>query len=65
MDPRESFKNGRPDGWGTGTILIDGVEYQRQAPIHPRTGKPLGQGCRWERHALDGFPFPVYVFFIP
>ncbi|CAJ1386669.1 unnamed protein product, partial [Effrenium voratum] len=64
--PRECFKNGRPEGWGCGKITIHGADtFEREAPIHPRTGLPLGQGCRWERQALDGMDFPVYVFFIP
>ncbi|CAJ1361959.1 unnamed protein product [Effrenium voratum] len=64
--PRECFKNGLPEGWGCGKITIAGAgTFEREAPIHPRTGLPLGQGCRWERQALDGMDFPVYVFFTP
>ncbi|CAK9010058.1 unnamed protein product [Durusdinium trenchii] len=60
---RESFRNGRPPGWGEGEINIDGKRFSRVAPMHPDTLKPLGEGCRWERQALDGLNFPVYVFF--
>ncbi|CAJ1405691.1 unnamed protein product [Effrenium voratum] len=73
--PEESFRNGRPEGWGQGEILIEGWDlsndrkfqrkFQRKAPVHSRTSLPLGSGCRWERHALDGMDFPVYVFFMP
>ncbi|CAE7229030.1 unnamed protein product [Symbiodinium natans] len=63
---KEVFKNGKPISWGTGTIRIsNGDSHQRRAPIHPRTAKPLGVGCRWERQALDGMEFPVYAFFMP
>ena len=41
------------------------VEYDRQAPVHDWTKKPLGEGCRWERQTLDKLPFPVYAFFMP
>ena len=41
------------------------VEYDRQAPVHEWTKKPLGEGCRWERQTLDKLPFPVYAFFMP
>jgi len=63
--PRESFRNGKPDGWGESEILIAGHAYERKAPIHPRTGLPLGSACRWERSMLDSFEFPVYAFFKP
>ncbi|CAE7411355.1 ANK1 [Symbiodinium natans] len=63
--PKEVFKHGKPASWGEGTICIAGETYQRRAPVHPRTGKPLGVGCRWERQALDGMDFPVYAFFMP
>ncbi|CAE7557542.1 ANK1, partial [Symbiodinium pilosum] len=63
--PKETFRNGRPDGWGKGQIRIDGHDFDRRAPVHPRTQKPLGVGCRWERQALDGMEFPVYAFFKP
>ena len=98
-DLRETFRNGRPEGWGQGTIKIGNVtwpkvenlyflgfpcfvrklinlffpwllqkykvEYDRQAPVHEWTKKPLGEGCRWERQTLDKLPFPVYAFFMP
>ncbi|CAE7260333.1 ANK1, partial [Symbiodinium pilosum] len=51
---KENFRNGRPDGWGEGKIVIEGSEFDRAAPVHPRTQLPLGVGCRWERQALDG-----------
>lgn len=63
--PRESFRNGKPDGWGESEILIAGHAYERKAPIHPRTGLPLGSACHWERSMLDSFEFPVYAFFKP
>ena len=63
--PRESFRNGKPDGWGESEILIAGHAYERKAPVHPRTGLPLGSACRWERSMLDSFEFPVYAFFKP
>ncbi|CAE7370560.1 truC [Symbiodinium natans] len=63
--PQEHFKHGKPASWGEGTICISGETYQRRAPVHPRTAKPLGLGCRWERQALDGMEFPVYAFFMP
>ncbi|CAE7403993.1 ANK1 [Symbiodinium sp. CCMP2592] len=62
---KETFRNGRPEGWGQGTIEINSVEYSRQAPVHEWTKKPLGEGCRWERQTLDKLPFPVYAFFMP
>ncbi|CAE7403960.1 pum [Symbiodinium sp. CCMP2592] len=62
---KETFRNGRPEGWGQGTIEIQGVEYAREAPVHEWTKKPLGEGCRWERQTLDKLPFPVYAFFMP
>jgi len=62
---KETFRNGRPEGWGQGTIKIANVEYDRQAPVHEWTKKPLGEGCRWERQTLDKLPFPVYAFFMP
>ncbi|CAE7168496.1 ANK1 [Symbiodinium microadriaticum] len=64
--PKETFRNGRPEHWGEGKIDIARVdEFDRRAPVHPRTEKPLGVGCRWERQALDGMEFPVYAFFMP
>ena len=64
--PREDFRNGRPAGWGEGKIVIDGdAEFDRAAPIHPRTLLPLGVESRWERQALDSMEFPVYAFFTP
>ena len=63
---RETFRNGRPDGWGRGSIEITGGrEFSRVAPVHRRTSLPLGEGCRWERMILDQLDFPVYVFFMP
>ena len=62
---RETFRNGRPDKWGEGVIEIDGDEFSRQAPVHPRTNLPLGEGCRWERQTLDQMDFPVYALFMP
>ncbi|CAK9088314.1 unnamed protein product [Durusdinium trenchii] len=63
---REQFRNGRPAGWGTGKIQIsNGMTFSRVAPVHPHTGLPLGEGCRWERQALDSLEFPVFVFFMP
>ncbi|CAK9034935.1 unnamed protein product [Durusdinium trenchii] len=63
---REMFHNGRPRGWGEGDIEIKGAgTFSRVAPVHPHTLRPLGEGCRWERQALDGLDFPVYVFFMP
>ncbi|CAE7403978.1 unnamed protein product [Symbiodinium sp. CCMP2592] len=62
---KETFRNGRPEGWGQGTIKIGNVEYDREAPVHEWTKKPLGEGCRWERQTLDKLPFPVYAFFGP
>ncbi|CAE7853520.1 DENND5A, partial [Symbiodinium microadriaticum] len=35
--PRESFRSGKPDGWGESEILIAGHAFQRKAPIHPRS----------------------------
>ena len=64
--PRETFKNGKPEGWGEGSIQVsNGRSFLREAKVHPRTKLPLGIGCRWERKALDGLEFPVYVFFMP
>ncbi|CAE6927913.1 pum, partial [Symbiodinium sp. KB8] len=64
--PREVFRNGQPRGWGEGTIRISkGLSFHRKAPIHSDTRKPLGVGCRWERHVLDNLGFPVYAFFMP
>ena len=63
--PRETFRNGRPESWGVGKIGFGGFKFDRAAPVHPRTQKPLGVGCRWERQALDGMEFPVYAFFMP
>ncbi|CAE6922505.1 ANK1 [Symbiodinium natans] len=64
--PRETFRNGRPEEWGEGRILLSaGQRTDREAPIHPRTKLPLGSGCRWERSVLDSLEFPVYAFFIP
>ncbi|CAK8989412.1 unnamed protein product [Durusdinium trenchii] len=67
--PKEDFRNGRPKRWGTGRIQIPseehGGDFNREAPVHERTNLPLGQGCRWERLALDGLGFPVFVFFMP
>jgi len=66
--PKELFRNERPKGWGQGQIRISGGfggDFDRKAPVHPRTKKPLGVGCRWERQALDGMDFPVYAFFMP
>ncbi|CAE7260312.1 ANK1 [Symbiodinium pilosum] len=66
--PKEVFRNERPKGWGQGRIRISGGfggDFDRKAPVHPRTKKPLGVGCRWERQALDGMGFPVYAFFMP
>merc|ERR1711974_507696 len=55
--PRERFRNGRPHAWGEGDIrIISGSakhSFHRGAQIHPDTQQPLGQGCRWERQALD------------
>ena len=62
---RETFRNGRPNKWGEGVIEIDGFEFSREAPVHPRTNLPLGEGCRWERQTLDRMDFPVYAFFMP
>ena len=42
-----------------------GGEFSREAPVHPRTNLPLGEGCRWERQTLDQMDFPVYAFFMP
>ncbi|CAK9015507.1 Pentatricopeptide repeat-containing protein [Durusdinium trenchii] len=44
---RESFRNGRPPGWGEGEINIDGKRFSRVAPMHPDTLKPLGEGCAY------------------
>ncbi|CAE7497590.1 ANK1 [Symbiodinium pilosum] len=64
--PKETFRNGRPESWGEGRIRTSGgPEFDRAAPVHPRTQLPLGVGCRWERQALDGMEFPVYAFFMP
>ncbi|CAE7263974.1 unnamed protein product [Symbiodinium natans] len=66
---KETFRNGRPEGWGQGTIEIDHVVrtfgYAREAPVHEWTKLPLGEGCRWERQTLDKMNFPVYAFFMP
>ena len=63
---REQFRNGRPAGWGTGKIQIsNGMTFSRVAPVHPHTGRPLGEGCRWERQALDRQNFAVYAYFVP
>ncbi|CAE7360307.1 ANK1 [Symbiodinium natans] len=63
---KEHFRNGRPQSWGEGKIRTsEGREFDRAAKVHPRTNKPLGAGCRWERWALDQQPFPVYAFFRP
>ena len=45
--------------------VSDGKSFERRAPLHPHTGLPLGNGCRWERSVLDQLEFPVYVFFMP
>lgn len=63
--PREVFKNGRPRSWGEGIFQICGENYHRAAPLDPRSGKPLGHNCRWERKALDQLGFPVFAFFMP
>jgi len=64
--PRERFRNGRPDSWGVGKIQVSqDACFDRLAPIHPDTGLPLGNGCRWERSVLDNMDFPVYAFFMP
>lgn len=42
-----------------------GGKFNREAPVDQRTRLPLGQGCRWERQALDSLEFPVFVFFMP
>ncbi|CAE7357966.1 unnamed protein product [Symbiodinium natans] len=64
--PPERFQNGRPASWGEGRIQVsDGKSFERRAPLHPHTGLPLGNGCRWERSVLDQLEFPVYVFFMP
>ncbi|CAE7403904.1 unnamed protein product [Symbiodinium sp. CCMP2592] len=62
---KETFRNGRPEGWGQGRIKIHNVELDREAPVHAWTKKPLGEGCRWERQTLDKLNFPVYAFFMP
>ncbi|CAK8985930.1 unnamed protein product [Durusdinium trenchii] len=63
---KEQFRNGRPAGWGTGKIQIsNGMTFSRVAPVHPHTGRPLGEGCRWERQALDRQNFAVYAYFVP
>lgn len=68
--PEESFRNKKPAGWGTATIEIwrDGhpeKRFDRRAKVHPDTGLPLGEGCRWERQVLDCQDFPVYCYFMP
>ncbi|CAK9095725.1 Pentatricopeptide repeat-containing protein, partial [Durusdinium trenchii] len=67
---RERFRNGRPAGWGEGSIEIyEGRgrthKYSRVAPMHPHTKLPLGEGCRWEREALDNLDCTVMAFFMP
>ena len=42
-----------------------GGEFSREAPVHPRTNLPLGEGRRWERMTLDQLDFPVYAFSCP
>merc|ERR1740123_328066 len=65
--PSEEFRNGKPPGWGEGTLCYNGwlTPVSRQAVPHPRTNKPLGEGCRWERRVLDSKPYPVYCCFFP
>ncbi|CAK8999895.1 unnamed protein product [Durusdinium trenchii] len=66
---KEQFRNGRPENWGKGMIRVSrrgqSWQFSREAPVHPHTRKPLGEGCRWERQALDGMGFAVYAFFMP
>ncbi|CAK9008703.1 Pentatricopeptide repeat-containing protein, partial [Durusdinium trenchii] len=71
---REWFRNGRPPNWGEGEIEIhghdddddDGIQrFSRVAPVHPHTQLPLGEGCRWEREALDNLDCTVMAFFMP
>ena len=74
VHPREWFRNGRPPNWGEGEIEIhghdddddDGIQrFSRVAPVHPHTQLPLGEGCRWEREALDNLDCTVMAFFMP
>uniref|UniRef100_A0A7S4WK45 Uncharacterized protein n=1 Tax=Alexandrium monilatum TaxID=311494 RepID=A0A7S4WK45_9DINO len=69
----EEFENARPAGWGSGAIVVEGSEWcegpefeaNREARIHPDTGLPLGNGCRWERQCMDKKPYEVRCFFLP
>jgi len=72
--PDERFRSPKPAGWGKGTIICEGSAFSeaqvypkldREAVPHPDTGKPLGQGCRWERQCLEAKDYEVRCFFLP